>query len=53
MDDYKWTKSEVETRNGNGRIDRSECKINTVGKSDGCFVLNAYIRIVVYMSICI
>ena len=25
-DDYKRTKSEVETRNGNGRIDKSKCK---------------------------
>ena len=34
MDDRKWMKSEVEIRNGNGKIDKSECKINTAGKSE-------------------
>ena len=34
MDDYKRTKSEVETRNGNEKIDISECKISTAGKSE-------------------
>jgi len=34
MDDYKRTKSEVEIRNGNGKIDKSECKINTACKSE-------------------
>ncbi len=40
MDDRKRTKSEVETRNGNGRIDKSKCK-----KHHRCSV---YIRIDVY-----
>ena len=34
MDDYKRMKSEVEIRNGNGKIDKSKCKINTAGKSE-------------------
>ena len=34
MDDRKRMKSEVEIRNGNGKIDISECKINTAGKSE-------------------
>ena len=34
MDDYKRMKSEVEIRNGNGKIDKSECTINTAGKSE-------------------
>ena len=52
-DDYKRTKSEVEIRNGNGKIDISECKISTAGKSDRYIALHAYICIVVYTSICI
>ena len=52
-DDYKRMKSEVEIRNGNGKIDKSECKINTEGKSGICIVLHAYICIVVYTPICI
>ena len=34
MDDYKQTKSEVEIRNGNGKIDKIKCKISTAGKSE-------------------
>ena len=49
MDDYKRTKSEVETRNGNGRIDKSKCK----KKHCRCSVYSRmpvyiYIRIDVY-----
>ena len=33
-DDYKRTKSEVEIRNGNGKIDKIKCKISTAGKSE-------------------
>lgn len=48
MDDRKRTKSEVETRNGNGRIDKSKCK-----KHHRCSVYSrmpiyTYIRIDVY-----
>ena len=50
-DDYKRMKSEVEIRNGNGKIDKSECKISTAGKSDRHIALHAYICIVVYTSI--
>ena len=46
MDDYKRTKSEVETRNGNGRIDKSKCKKNTAGVA--CIAVYIYIRIDVY-----
>ena len=46
-------KSEVEIRNRNEKIDKSECKINTEGKSGICIVLHAYICIVVYTPICI
>ena len=52
-DDYKRMKSEVEIRNGNGKIDKSECKTSTAGKSDRYIALHAYICIVVYTSICI
>ena len=52
-DDYKRMKSEVETRNGNEKIDKSECKINTEGKSDRYIVFHAYICIIVYTPICI
>ena len=52
-DDYKRMKSEVEIRNGNGKIDISECKTSTAGKSGICIVLHAYICIVVYTPICI
>ena len=48
MDDYKRMKSEVEIRNGNGKIDKSECKISTAGKPDRYIALHAYICIVVY-----
>ena len=41
-------KSEVEIRNGNGKIDKSECKISTAGKPDRYIALHAYICIVVY-----
>ena len=34
MDDRKRTKSEVEIRNGNGKIDKIKCKISTAGKSE-------------------
>ena len=50
MEHYKRTKSEVEIRNGNGKIDKSECKISTAGKSDRHIALHAYICIVVYTS---
>ena len=52
-DDYKRMKSEVEIRNGNGKIDISECKTSTAGKSGRYIALHAYICIVVYTSICI
>ena len=34
MDDYKRMKSEVEIRNGNGKIDKIKFKIITAGKSE-------------------
>ena len=46
-------KSEVEIRNGNGKIDISECKTSTAGKSGRYIALHVYICIVVYTSICI
>ena len=42
-DDNKRTKSEVETRNGNGRIDKSKCKKNTAGIA--CIAVCPYIHI--------
>ena len=45
MDDNKRMKSEVEIRNGNGKIDISECK-NTAGVA--CIAVCPYIRIDVY-----
>ena len=50
-DDYKQTKSEVETRNGNGRIDKSKCKKNTAGVA--CIAVCPYIRIDVYICFAI
>ena len=51
MDDRKRTKSEVETRNGNGRIDKSKCKKNTAGVA--CIAVCPYIRIDVYICFAI
>ena len=48
MDDRKRTKSEVETRNGNGRIDKSKCKKNTAGVACIAVCPYIYIRIDVY-----
>ena len=49
MDDYKRMKSEVEIRNGNGKIDKSECKINTEGAA--CVAVCPYSCIYTYMYI--
>ena len=42
-------KSEVEIRNGNGKIDKSECKTSTAGKSDRYIALHAYIYVLLYI----
>ena len=46
MDDRKRTKSEVEIRNGNGKIDKIKCKISTAGKSE--YVSSIRIDILLY-----
>ena len=46
MDDRKRTKSEVEIRNGNGKIDKIKCKISTAGKSEE--VSSIHIDILLY-----
>ena len=48
-DDYKRTKSEVEIRNGNGKIDKSECKTSTAGAA--CVAVCPYSYIYAYMYI--
>ena len=48
-DDYKRMKSEVEIRNGNGKIDKSECKTSTVGAA--CVAACPYSCIYAYMYI--
>ena len=42
-------KSEVEIRNGNGKIDISECKISTAGAA--CVAVCPYSCIYIYMYI--
>ena len=49
MDDYKRTKSEVEIRNGNGKIDIGECKTSTAGAA--CVAVCSYSHIYVYTAI--
>ncbi len=49
MDDRKRTKSEVETRNGNGKIDKSECKTSTAGAA--CVAVCPHSCIYAYMYI--
>ena len=48
-DDNKRTKSEVEIRNGNGKIDKSECKTSTAGAA--CVAVCPYSCIYTYMYI--
>ena len=45
-DDNKRMKSEVEIRNGNGKIDKIKCKISTAGKSE--YVSSIRIDILLY-----
>ena len=47
-DDYKRTKSEVEIRNGNGKIDKSKCKKHRRCSVYSRMLVYTYIRIDVY-----
>ena len=49
MDDNKRTKSEVETRNGNEKIDISECKTSSAGAA--CVAVYPYRCIYSYVYI--
>ena len=49
MDDNKRMKSEVEIRNGNEKIDISECKTSTAGAA--CVAVYPYSCIYTYMHI--
>ena len=51
MDDYKRMKSEVEIRNGNGKIDKSECKISTAGKSEDASSIHIAILLYSYQYV--
>ena len=51
MDDNKRMKSEVEIRNGNGKIDKSECKISTAGKSENVSLIHIVILLYSYQCV--